>query len=467
MEDQLGNTDCKDEQFNFQGLNHREVVAKFDGGNVTSDAGALLLREAAMGSRIIDRFAECFTDYRNKDLIEFSVRELLGQRIFGLCLGYEDLNDHDQLRNDPLFCSLVGRVSRDGKTSVAGKSTLNRLELTKADADASNRYKKIVYDRAKIEDVFPEFFIRSQKKAPKEIWLDIDATDDPIHGNQEGKHFHGYYDQHCFLPLYIFSGHSLLSARLRTSDSDPHEGVVEDLTRITRQFREVWPGVRIIVRGDSGFCREDLMFWCESNKVDYVLGLPKNARLEKMIKKDLKKAKRKCKRTGKAVRIFRNLKYRTLTTWSKKRRVVSKAEHLPEGSNPRFVVTTIEKSEAGARELYEDLYCARGEMENRIKEQQMGLFADRTSSHTLRANQLRLWLSCMAYVLMEELRRVGLKDTKFENAQCWTIREKLFKIGATVTISVRRICLAMSSGYPWQNVFARCLENLQKHYASV
>lgn len=239
-------TECKDKQLKFQGVKHRKMVAGFDGGSVSSDAGAVLLREIDIGSRIIDRFAECFTDYRDQELIDFSVRELLGQRIFSLCMGYEDLNDHDHLRNDPLFCMLVGRVSRDGRTSVAGKSTLNRLELTKADANAANRYKKIVYDGAKIKEVYPEFFIRSQKKRPKEIWLDLDATDDPIHGNQEGKHFHGYYDQHCYLPLYIFSGHSLLSARLRTSDCDPHEGVIEDLTSIIRQLRAAWPEVRII-----------------------------------------------------------------------------------------------------------------------------------------------------------------------------------------------------------------------------
>lgn len=466
MEDQLGKTECNDGQFEFQDLNHRKVVAAFDGGNVTSDAGALLLREAAIGSRIIDRFAECFTDYRDQDLIEFSVRELVGQRVSALCLGYEDLNDHDHLRNDPLFCALVGRINRDGSHSVAGKSTLNRLELTKADAGRGNRYKKIVYDRAKVEEVFPSIFIGKQKKKPKEIWLDLDATDDPIHGNQEGKHFHGYYDCHCFLPLYIFAGHDLLSARLRTSDCDPHEGVIEDISRITKRLRETWPDVRIIVRGDSGFCREDLMHWCETNKVDYVIGLAKNSRLEQLVKKDLKKAKQKCKRTGKAARVFRNLKYRTLTTWSKKRRVVAKSEYLPDGANPRFVVTTIARAEFGARALYEDQYCARGEMENRIKEQQMGLFADRTSAHTLRANQLRLWFSCIAYALMNEVREVGLKGTKFANAQCWTIREKLFKIGAIVTISVRRVCLAMSSGYPWKAAFAQCLENLQHHYAT-
>jgi hypothetical protein len=391
-------TECNGEQMRFQGLGHRKVVAAFDGGNVTSDAGGLLLREVTRGSRIIDRLAECFRDHRDPDLIEFTVRDLLAQRVMGLCLGYEDLNDHDWLRRDPLFCALSERISRDGSGKVAGKSTLNRLELTKADAGAGNRYKKVVYDGGKIERLFSELFIEAHsKERPKEIWLDLDATDDPIHGDQEGKHFHGYYDSHCFLPLYIFSEGHLLSSRLRTSDCDPLENVIEDVSRIVGQLRCNWPSVRIILRGDSGFCREDLMHWCEANGVDYVLGLAKNARLEKLIEKDMKRAKRKFKKTEKAARRFRNLKYRTLSTWSRKRRVVAKAEYLPDGANPRFVVTTILKSESGSRELYEELYCARGNMENRIKEQQMGLFSDRTSSHTLRANQLRLWLSSLAF----------------------------------------------------------------------
>lgn len=460
-------TECNREQLEFQGLGHRKVVAAFDGGNVTSDAGGLLLREVVRGSRIIDRFAACFKDHRDPDLIDFSVRDLLAQRVMGLCLGYEDLNDHERLRLDPLFCALVERISRDGRGTLAGKSTLNRLELTKETATAENRYKKVVYDGAKIELAMVDFFLDGQgREKPKEIWLDIDATDDPIHGNQEGKHFHGFYEGHCFLPLYVFTGcGALLSARLRTSDCDPMEGVLEDIPRIVSQLREKWQGLRIVLRGDGGFCRDDLMKWCEENKVDYVLGLPKNARLEAMISKDMKRAKRKFKKTGKPARIFRNLKYRTLKTWSKKRRVVAKAEHLPDGANPRFIVTTIERKETGARALYEDLYCARGNMENRIKEQQMGLFSDRTSSHTLRANQLRLWFSSIAYVLMHELRRIGLKKTELQSAQAWTIREKLFKIGAVVTISFRRIRLALATAYPWRETFFSCLRNIQDYYA--
>ena len=446
------------------------MVAAFDGGNVTSDAGGLLLREVVRGSGIVERFSECFTDFRDPARIEHTVRDLIAQRATGMALGYEDLNDHDRIRFDPLLATLVGKADvlgekRSQGCALAGKSTLNRLELTPAEAGPGSRYAKIVYDGGAIERFFVDWYLDRQDKAPKEIWLDLDATDDPIHGNQEGAHFHGYYDHYCFLPLYIFSGDDLLSARLRTSDCEPIEGVFEDLGRIVERIRAKWPMVRIIVRGDSGFCREEVMVWCENRGIDYVLGLAKNARLEAMIKKDLKKAKRKFKSTGKPSKRYRNLKYRTLSTWSKKRRVVAKAEHLDKGSNPRFVVTTIEKKEHGARTLYEDLYCARGEMENRIKEQQMGLFSDRTSSHTLRANQLRLWLSSLAYVLVSELRRVGLKSTSFAAAQCWTIRERLFKIGAVVTVSVRRIVVSMATAYPWKEVFERCLGNLKSHYS--
>ena len=469
-------TDCNSQQHDFQANGRRRVVGAFDGGNVTSDAGGLLLREVVRGSGIIDRFALCFTDHRDPELIEHTVRNLLAQRTVGIALVYEDLNDHDRIRHDPLFATLVDKpdvlgesrkTKRDRGCTLAGKSTLNRLELTPSDAGPDSRYAKIVYSSSAIENFFTEWFVARQKKAPSEIVLDIDATDDPTHGNQEGSYFHGYYDHYCYLPLYIFSGDDLLSARLRTSDCDPSEGVLPDLARIVNRIRQSWPTTRIIVRGDSGFCREDLMAWCEVRGVDYVLGLAKNARLEGMIKKDLKKSKRKFKRTGKPSKRYRNLNYRTLSTWSKKRRVVAKAEHLDKGANPRFVVTTLKKAEYGARALYEDVYCARGDMENRIKEQQMGMFADRTSTHTLRANQLMLWLSSLAFVLVSELRRVGLKSTALESAQSWTIRERLFKIGATVTVSVRRIVVAMATAYPWKEVFERCLSNLQQHYATV
>lgn len=466
-------TDCILDQMELQGMGRRKIVASFDGGSVTSDAGALLLREVIMGTGLIKRFSGCFKDYRDQDRIEHPLENLLSQRISGLAMGYEDLNDHDRLRTDPLFATVVGQPDilgarrenpQDRGAALAGRNTLNRLEITPADASAESRYAKIVYDGAAIERFFTDWFIERHDKPLKTVWIDLDATDDPTHGNQEGKHFHGYYDCDCFLPLYLFCGDDLLSARLRTSDCDPMEGVMEDLARVVGQIRAKWPDSRIIVRGDSGFCREELMLWCEIQKIDYVLGLAQNSRLVEMIKKDLKKSKRRFKQTGKPSKRYRNLKYQTLSTWSRKRRVVAKAEHLEKGANPRFVVTSIKKSEFGVRALYEDLYCARGEMENRIKEQQMGLFSDRTSSHTLRANQLRLWFSSVAYLLMTEVRRVGLKGTEFEKAQCWTIRERLFKIGAVVTVSVRRIVVSMASSYPWQELFHQCLRNLQQHY---
>jgi hypothetical protein len=358
------------------------------------------------------------------------------------------------------------KTKRDQGSALAGKSTLNRLELTPADAGPESRYSKIVYNGPAIENFFIDWYIARQEKAPAEIILDVDATDDPTHGNQEGNYFHGYYDHYCYLPLYIFAGDDLLSARLRTADCDPSEGVLPDVCRIVNAIRQAWPSTRITVRGDSGFCRDDLMSWCEVRGVHYVLGLAKNSRLEGMIKKEMKKAKRKFKRTGKTAKLFRNLKYRTVKTWSKKRRVVAKAEHLDKGANPRFVVTTLDKRDYRACALYEEMYCARGDMENRIKEQQMGMFADRTSTHTLRGNQLRLWLSSLAYILVSELRRVGLKSTALESAQSWTIRERLFKIGATVEVSVRRIVVSMATAYPWRQTFIDCLQNLKDHYCN-
>ena len=460
-------TDCNFKQAEFQGVGHRQVVAAFDGGNVTSDAGGLLLREAAKGSKILDRFAACFTDFRNPKLIEYPVRDLVAQRVIGLCLGYEDLNDHENLRNDPLFCTLVDRMNRDGSAQLAGKSTLNRLELTAGIVREDERYKKVAYDKRAIDRLFVDIFLQAQNRAPKEIWLDLDATDDPIHGEQEGKHFHAYYDEYCYLPLYIFSEGFLLSSRLRTSDCDPLEGAIDDIARIVEQIRACHPRTRIIVRGDSGFCRDDLMHWCEENGVDYLLGLPKNARLEAILASDMEKSRRRFLRTKQASRTFRSFGYQTRKTWSKKRRVIGKAEFMAAGENPRFVVTTIRGTERDARSVYEDLYCARGEMENRIKEQQIGLFADRTSTHRMRSNQLRLYFSSIAYALMHEVRRIGLKKTDFANAQCWTIRERLFKIGAVVIVSFRRVRLALSSGYPWRETFLDCLKNLRSHYALV
>jgi hypothetical protein len=466
--------DCTPIQLSFQGLGSRRVEASFDGGAITSDAGGLLLREVARGTQLIRRFAECFTDHRNPELIEHSVEELVGQRVYGLILGYEDLNDHDELRRDPLLATLVGKLDPTGRQRVrerdrgiplAGKSTLNRLELTPADATSESRYQKIVFSEDRVDRLLVDLFLDAHRRPPEQIILDFDATDDPLHGQQEGRFFHGYYRCYCYLPLYVFCGDHLLGAYLRPSNIDASAGSEWVLERLVSRIRERWPDVRIIVRGDSGFARDLLMSWCEENGVDYVFGLAKNARLKRRIQRRLERARRRSLRTGRACREYQDFRYRTLSSWSRRRRVVGKAEYLPQGPNPRFVVTSLSKQESEARELYEELYCARGDMENRIKEQQLDLFADRTSTATMRANQLRLWFSSLAYVLLSELRRRGLKGTELATAQCGTIRTKLLKIGAVVTISVRRVHVRLASGYPYAELLAKVLRNLQAAYS--
>ncbi len=447
------------------------MVANFSGGKITSDSGGLLLREVEERRRIIGRFAKCFTDYRDARTVEHTVNELVAQRVYGIALGYEDLNDHDNLRHDPLLAVLVGKEDPSGESrarerdrgkALAGKSTLNRLELNKGTLEAKERYKKIVLDEKAVEKVLVEIFLDAYEEAPKRIVLDLDATDDLIHGKQEGRFFHGYYGNYCYLPLYIFAGEHLLVAKLRKSDIDGSAGSVEELERVIGQIRERWPAVEILVRGDSGFCRDELMAWCESKRVDYLFGLAKNARLKKEIEEEMGEAKAEHERTGKEARRFKDFRYKTLLSWSCERRVVGKAEHLAKGENPRFVVTSLDKQEYDAKVLYEKEYCGRGEMENRIKEQQLDLFADRTSSATMKANQMRLWFSSIAYVLMSELRRIGLKGTEMERAQSGTIRTRLLKIGAQVKISVRRVVIAMASGCPYASVFEQALANLQQ-----
>jgi len=426
------------------------VVASFDGGAVTSDAGSLLLGATDRAIGMVDRFASCFCDYRRADLIEHDVSTLVGQRIFGIALGYEDLNDHDELRHDPVMATLAGKLEagRADCAPLAGKSTLNRLELSRPEP---TRYHKISHDPAAIEDLFVTLFVEAHKKAPKQIILDLDATDDPIHGHQEGRFFHGYYDSYCYLPLYIFCGRHLLAAKLRRANIDGAAGAREEVERIIAQIRRSWPRTRILLRADSGFCREELMAWCEANKVDYLFGLANNDRPIAEIEPELAEATDESRRTGKAARRFKDFMWCTLDSWSRRRRVIGKAEVTQGDTNPRFVVTSLKASEAKARHLYEKVYCARGEMENRIKECQADLFADRTSSATMRANQLRLWFASMAYVLLCALRRIGLRFTQFAHASCGTIRLKLLKIGARVTVSVRRIKIAMASAYPWRD----------------
>ena len=467
-------TQCIQRTFAFQALGRREVKARFDGGQITSDAGGLLLKEVERVTGLLRRFAECFEDHRDPELIEHSVLELVSQRVYALALGYEDLIDHDELRHDPLLAVLVGKADpsgedrllpRDRGKACAGKSTLNRLELTPVGATAHSRYKKTVAHQAAIEELFVETFLQAHHRSPRQIVLDLDATDDPVHGQQLGRFFHGYYGHYCYLPLYIFAGEHLLCAKLRAADIDTSSGAVQELQRIVGQLRRRWPRVRIVVRADSGFCREHLMAWCERNQVDYVLGLAKNERLIAEIDPELYEAWEDLQETGRPARVFRDFEYRTLESWSRMRRVIGKAEQLPGGPNPRFIVTSLAPGEVEARALYEEVYCARGDMENRIKEQQLALFADRTSAHTMRANQLRLWFSSVAYVLLSALRRLGLEGTAWANAQCDTIRLKLLKIGGRVQVTVRNVWLSLSESYPYQTIFAAVYDNLRRSRA--
>ena len=451
-------TQCSTASFNFAPVEGRSVVASFDGGAITSDAGAVLLKAADRAVGLLDRFAACFDDRRRGDLIEHDVRTLVGQRVFGIALGYEDLNDHDHLRHDPIMAVLAGKLEarRRDCAPVAGKSTLNRLERSRPEP---TRYHKISHDPSAIEQLFVDLFIKAYTKPPGQIVLDLDATDDPVHGHQEGRFFHGYYGGYCYLPLYIFCGRHLLAAKLRRSNIDASAGAKDEVARIVGQIRQHWPRTRILLRADSGFARNELMDLCERlPRVDYVFGLARNARLVDRISTELAWAEDEAETTGRAARRFADFRWATLDSWTRKRRVVAKAEWMPgrgeNGANPRFIVTSLKPAEIDGRALYERIYCARGDMENRIKECQLDLFAGRTSTATMRANQLRLWFASMAYVLMCALRRIGLAHTQFAKATCGTLRLTLLKIGALVTKSVRRIKLAMASAHPWQDEWA-------------
>jgi hypothetical protein len=442
-------TECSSDLFGFASVAGRRVEAGFDGGAISSDGGAVLLGATDRALGLVDRFADCFQDSRQAALVEHEVRTLVGQRVYGLALGYEDLNDHDWLRHDPVMAVLVGKLAarRRDCAPAAGKSTLNRLELSRPEA---TRYHKISHAPAAIEALFVDIFLEAHATAPDKIVLDLDATDDPIHGGQEGRFFHGYYGNYCYLPLYVFCGRHLLAAKLRPSNIDGSAGAVEEVGRIVGQIRRRWPEVRIVLRADSGFAREALMAWCEEERVDYLFGLARNVRLVEQIADELAEAAVESTITCMPARRFKDFMWTTRDSWSCRRRVVGKAEHTQGEANPRFVVTSLSQQRAEARALYEDLYCARGEMENRIKECQLNLFADRTSAATMRANQLRLWFASMAYVLIDGLRRIGLEATKLADATCGTIRLKLLKIGALVRISVRRVKIAMASAHPWR-----------------
>jgi len=440
-------TECIPDLFGFKAADGRAVVAAFDGGRVTSDAGALLLARTDEAIHLIGRFAECFRDARMPDLVEHSVKTMLMQRVFGIALGHEDLLDHDTLRHDPVLAACTGKLAagRADCAPLAGKSTLNRLEH--AGFDPAGRYRRIGHDPDAIERLLVELFLDAHATPPEEIVLDFDATDDPLHGHQEGRFFHGYYDSYCYLPLYVFCGRHLLVAKLRPANLDAAAGAQEELARLVAHIRIRWPHVRIVMRADSGFARDAIMSWCEDNGVDYLLGLARNARLVATIAVSLAEAAAESAETGKPARRFSEFRYITRKSWARERRVIAKAEQTGDKSNPRFVVTTLVGE---ARHLYEDIYCARGEMENRIKECQLDLFADRTSAATMRANQLRLWLASMAYVLLDSLRRIGLAGTELARATCGSIRLRLLKVGALVRVSVRRVKVAMSSAAPCQ-----------------
>ena len=488
------------ERLKFGDLGRREVVAGFDGGTITSDGGGLLLREVEEKVGLIRKLADCFIDHRDPRYTEFSVEELLSQRIFGLALGYEDLLDHEELRKDPLFATLANRRDPTGQDRVreedrgcplAGKSTLNRLELTPRDEVTPE--KKIRCVEELVERLFVELFLQAHRSAPGLIVLDLDATDDPLHGAQEGKFFQGYYDTYCYLPLYVFCGDFLLVAKLQTADKEAATGSLEVAKMLVGEIHARWPKTRILFRGDSGFCREDFMDWCEthpSGKLDYLFGLQKNSRLLKLIESEMRRAEEaypaykklleetqtRLEAEGKSKkkiqealaqlenpsRRFIEFQYATLKSWARERRVIGKAEFLEDGRNPRFLVTSLTEKFAEPQPLYEDHYCARGDMENRIKENQLYLFADRTSTKFLRSNQLRLWFSSVAYMFHVLVRRYGLKGTRKSRAQCGTIREKLFKIGAQVIVSCRRVCIRLATGYPWKELFLTVFHNLQK-----
>ena len=447
-------TDCSAGSFEFEAFDGRRVVAAFDGGAMTAQAGALLLRQTDRAIGLFARLAACFSDHRDPSLTVHGLPALVGQRIVGIALGHEDIEDHDRLRHDPVLALLSDGLQsrRSDCAALAGKSTLNRLEH--APEGAPGRYHRIGHDGAAIERLFIDLFVEAHQTPPRQIVIDLDATDDPLHGQQEGRFFHGYYDCYCYLPLYIFCGRHLLAARLRRANIDASAGAIAAIAPIVAQIRTSWPRVRIVLRADSGFAREALMAWCEANGVDYVFGLARNRRLEKRITAALQEACGVSRASGRAARVYRDFLWSTRESWSRRRRVVAKAEWTRPGANPRFVVTSLKPDRWRARSLYEELYCARGEMENRIKECQLDLYADRTSTRTMRANQLRLWFASFAYVLVSALRRIGLAHTRLAAATCGTIRLKLLKIGAQVRVSVRRIKIAMASACPFADEFA-------------
>jgi hypothetical protein len=457
---------CNQKEFDFGKHFRRQITARFDGGRISSDGGAILLRQVDRRLHLIPRLAGCFEDHRDPQRIEHNVSELLAQRLYAIALGYEDLNDHDELRRDPLLALLAGKQDVTGQNrkrsgdrgqALAGPCTLHRLERT---TDGADRHKKIVCDFARVDELLVNLYLEASSEPPQQVVLDLDVTDTPLHGEQQGRFFHGYYGQYCYLPLYIFAGEHLLCARQREANQDAAAGSLREVERIVKRLRQAWPQVQILLRADSGFCRDELLTWCEENKVDYVFGLARNERLRAEIEEAMARAGEQQRTTGQAARVFCEFQYQTRQSWSRARRVVAKAEQLEGKENPRYVVTSLSADEWPAQRLYEELYCARGEMENRIKEQ-LSLFADRMSSETMRANQLRLYFSSLAYTLLLGLRRLGLRGTAWARAQTETIRRRLLKIGVRVKVTARRVWLSLSGGWPYQDVFEQAWQALR------
>src|SRR6266516_201556 len=455
----------------FDDLGPRRVQADFSGGHLSSDGGVLLLSQIDRGLGLSRALAKCFQDTRNQVFVDHAVEELLAQRLEGLALGYEDLNDHDTLRLDPLLAVAAGKKDplgqdrmHDKSCALAASSTLNRLELSN---NKTTRYHKISHDPAKIEQVLLNTSVRCLSKHAPEIILDLDGMGHLLHGLQEGRHFSAYYDGYCYQPLYVVCGAISLWTQLRTGQCDPKQDVLAALKKIIPVIRKRCRKARILIRGDSGFCREELMTFCEGQKgVYYVLGLAKNSVLVQRVEDSLFwAAARRCL-TGQACREFSEFEYETVRSWSCLRRVVAKAEVTMEGANPRFVVTNLPERGFGSgvlsgQKVYEEVYCARGNMENVLKQQVLDLAADRMSTHHLASNQLRLWLTTFAYLLMERLRALTLQGTELAQATAGTIRERLLKVAAAVNVSVRRVYVQFCSAFPMQEVFALCLKRLK------
>ncbi|MGF1939280.1 MAG: IS1380 family transposase [Nostoc sp. ChiQUE02] len=486
-------TDRIQKQFRFEQPKSPPVVVNFQGGQVTSDAGLSLIAEIDRKLQITSQFALCFQDYRQSNRIDHSIENLIKQRIYGLVMGYEDLNDHEELRHDPMFALSLGkRIGvQDKPATLAGKSTLNRLEHCPEDVEqgSDSRYHKIGHSSEGIERLFVNIFLKSYSKEPRKIILDLDVTDDLVHGNQEQVFFNTYYGGYCYAPFYIFCGKHLLAAKLRPSNVDPAFGALEELQKVIKHIRQQWQNVEILVRGDSAYSRDDIMTWCESQTgVDYVFGLAQNSRLIQMTTTTKNRASLEYEQKLSTVVsfletvfkpneqlpslgsdlidnsiLYKSLDYRTRESWSRSRRVVCKVEYGAKGTNIRFIVTSLTTNKVPPGQLYRQKYCQRGEMENRFKEQQLELFSDRTSTHTFAGNQLRLWFSSIAYVLMNALRQRCLAKTELQNAQVGTIRTKLLKLGALITVSTRRILIAITSSCPYKHILAaayRCLKML-------